>query len=154
MQSHLAASPLLSGFCCGGWSSLGVIILLMLWVCNTASLCTRHLMPDLAAEVPVAVQARKRSLGNIRFIGFLFVQKLLSEKIMHTCIQQLLQNVRPCHAAVTAIGAAWLRHCISLMHGHNCCCQTGTLVHEHTCCHDKPFVSKSSHCRSWQSIQV
>ena len=44
----------------------------------------------------MALQARKRSLGNIRFIGFLFVQKLLSEKIMHTCIQQLLQSVCPC----------------------------------------------------------
>ena len=47
------------------------------------------------AEGAQDVQARKRSLGNIRFIGFLFVQKLLSEKIMHTCIQQLLQSVSP-----------------------------------------------------------
>lgn len=54
------------------------------------------------ADVLAAVQARKRSLGNIRFIGFLFVQKLLSERIMHTCIQQLLTNVCPSSLHVPA----------------------------------------------------
>ena len=59
-----------------------------------------------------AAQARKRSLGNIRFIGFLFVQKLLSERIMHTCIQQLLTNVRlascSCGTAMLLTMHAWL----------------------------------------------
>ena len=69
---------------------LGVVHTLgIAWVCVLGTGSAR-------SHGVVALQARKRSLGNIRFIGFLFVQKLLSEKIMHTCIQQLLQRVCPC----------------------------------------------------------
>ena len=35
---------------------------------------------------------RKRSLGNIRFIGELFKLKMLSETIMHECITRLLKS--------------------------------------------------------------
>lgn len=35
---------------------------------------------------------RKRSLGNIRFIGELFNLKMLSETIMHECITRLLRS--------------------------------------------------------------
>jgi translation initiation factor 4G len=37
-------------------------------------------------------KARKRSLGNIRFIGELFKLKMLSESIMHECIVRLLRS--------------------------------------------------------------
>lgn len=37
-------------------------------------------------------KARKRSLGNIRFIGELFKLEMLSETIMHECIVRLLQS--------------------------------------------------------------
>ena len=37
-------------------------------------------------------QARRRMLGNIRFIGELFKKQMLSERIMHTCIQKLLSD--------------------------------------------------------------
>lgn len=37
-------------------------------------------------------QARRRSLGNIRFIGELFKLKMLTEVIMHDCIVKLLKN--------------------------------------------------------------
>ncbi|TPX33893.1 hypothetical protein SmJEL517_g03316 [Synchytrium microbalum] len=35
---------------------------------------------------------KRRTLGNIRFVGELFKQSLITEKIMHECIQQLLRN--------------------------------------------------------------
>ncbi len=37
-------------------------------------------------------KARRRSLGNIRFIGELFKLDMLSETIMHECIVRLLQS--------------------------------------------------------------
>ncbi|XP_048102582.1 eukaryotic translation initiation factor 4 gamma 1a isoform X2 [Alosa alosa] len=37
-------------------------------------------------------QARRRSLGNIKFIGELFKLKMLTEPIMHDCIVKLLKN--------------------------------------------------------------
>ncbi|XP_011407685.1 PREDICTED: eukaryotic translation initiation factor 4 gamma 3-like [Amphimedon queenslandica] len=37
-------------------------------------------------------KSRKRSLGNIRFIGELFKLKMLSESIMHECIVRLLRS--------------------------------------------------------------
>ena len=37
-------------------------------------------------------RARKRSLGNIRFIGELFKLQMLSETIMHECIVRLLKS--------------------------------------------------------------
>lgn len=36
------------------------------------------------------LQARRRMLGNIRFIGELFKKSMLTERIMHVCIQKLL----------------------------------------------------------------
>lgn len=36
--------------------------------------------------------ARRRSLGNIKFIGELFKLKMLTEVIMHDCIVKLLKN--------------------------------------------------------------
>lgn len=37
-------------------------------------------------------QARRRSLGNIKFIGELFKFKMLTEAIMHDCVVKLLKN--------------------------------------------------------------
>lgn len=37
-------------------------------------------------------QARRRSLGNIKFIGELFKMKMLTEAIMHDCVVKLLKN--------------------------------------------------------------
>lgn len=37
-------------------------------------------------------QARRRSLGNMRFIGELFKLKMLTEAIMHDCVVKLLKN--------------------------------------------------------------
>lgn len=36
--------------------------------------------------------ARRRSLGNIKFIGELFKLKMLTETIMHDCVVKLLKN--------------------------------------------------------------
>lgn len=36
--------------------------------------------------------ARRRSLGNIKFIGELFKLKMLTEAIMHDCVVKLLKN--------------------------------------------------------------
>lgn len=37
-------------------------------------------------------QARRRSMGNIKFIGELFKLKMLTEAIMHDCVVKLLKN--------------------------------------------------------------
>lgn len=39
------------------------------------------------------VEARKRMLGNIIFVGQLYCRGVLTEKVMHSCIQQLLDEV-------------------------------------------------------------
>jgi translation initiation factor 4G len=46
-----------------------------------------------AREAEAELKARRRMLGNIQFIGQLYQQKMLTERIMHACIQQLLDNV-------------------------------------------------------------
>ena len=47
-------------------------------------------------QVCVPAQARRRALGNIQFIGVLFKQKMLTEKIMHQCIMEPAgRGVRP-----------------------------------------------------------
>jgi len=38
------------------------------------------------------LKSRRRMLGNIRFIGELFKKSMLTERIMHTCIQKLLKE--------------------------------------------------------------
>ena len=38
-------------------------------------------------------RARRRSLGNIRFIGELYKLKMLTDKIMHQIIRQLIQHI-------------------------------------------------------------
>lgn len=48
---------------------------------------------QLQAELEASeVKNRKRSLGNIRFIGELFKLKMLSETIMHECVVRLLRS--------------------------------------------------------------
>lgn len=37
-------------------------------------------------------KARRRSTGNIKFIGELFKLKMLTEPIMHDCVVKLLKN--------------------------------------------------------------
>lgn len=37
-------------------------------------------------------KARRRSLGNVKFIGELFKLKMLTEAIMHDCVVKLLKN--------------------------------------------------------------
>ena len=47
----------------------------------------------MKGELSVAItRMRKRSLGNIRFIGELFKLSMLSETIMHECITRLLKS--------------------------------------------------------------
>lgn len=48
----------------------------------------------LTCSAPGLLQARRRALGNIQFIGFLYKQKMLTEKIMHSCITTLLAEAR------------------------------------------------------------
>ena len=47
----------------------------------------------LKVEMEVAItKMRRRSLGNIRFIGELFKLQMLSEAIIHECITRLLES--------------------------------------------------------------
>jgi len=45
-------------------------------------------------EAEAEVKARKRMLGNIIFVGQLYRFGSLTETVMHSCIQQLLEEVR------------------------------------------------------------
>ncbi|VDH90680.1 translation initiation factor 4G [Mytilus galloprovincialis] len=48
---------------------------------------------EIEAEIVVTkTNARRRSLGNIRFIGELFKLKMLTETIMHECVFKLLNS--------------------------------------------------------------
>lgn len=38
------------------------------------------------------MKARRRSLGNIRFIGELYKLKMLTARIMHECIKKLIKT--------------------------------------------------------------
>ncbi|TRM69078.1 armadillo-type protein [Schizophyllum amplum] len=50
--------------------------------------------PDLYSEEYYAAQkAKRQGLGLIRFIGELFKLQMLTERIMHQCVQKLLGNV-------------------------------------------------------------
>lgn len=44
-------------------------------------------------EAEAEVKARKRMLGNIIFVGQLYRFGSLTETVMHSCIQQLLEEV-------------------------------------------------------------
>lgn len=55
--------------------------------------CLKEEKDRLKAELEEAKdKARRRSLGNIKFIGELFKLKMLTEAIMHDCIVKLLKN--------------------------------------------------------------
>uniref|UniRef100_A0A8C7UVK6 Eukaryotic translation initiation factor 4 gamma 1 n=1 Tax=Oncorhynchus mykiss TaxID=8022 RepID=A0A8C7UVK6_ONCMY len=58
-----------------------------------AAATVREEKDRLKAELEEAKdKARRRSLGNIKFIGELFKLKMLTEAIMHDCIVKLLKN--------------------------------------------------------------
>ena len=48
--------------------------------------------------VQADLKARRRMLGNIQFIGQLYMKKMLTEKIMHECIVKLLGEVCTSHS--------------------------------------------------------
>lgn len=48
------------------------------------------------AAADAEVKARKRMLGNIIFVGQLYRFGVLIEAVMHSCIKQLLEEVRHC----------------------------------------------------------
>ena len=47
---------------------------------------------DAAAKASKKRRVRNRMLGNIKFIGQLFAQNILNEKIMHDCVKRLLES--------------------------------------------------------------
>ena len=61
----------------------------------------RKMLESLSAEEKLKIaeedyeraKLKRRVLGNIRFIGELFIKNIISEKIMHSCVTQLLSNV-------------------------------------------------------------
>lgn len=48
---------------------------------------------DPALLAQAAIRRKQRFLGNVRFIGELFKDSMLAERIMHTCITHFLQEV-------------------------------------------------------------
>ena len=56
-------------------------------------------LPDLFTEQDWVGKLKRRMLGNIKFIGELFKQSLLKEKIMHECVKLLLGACDDAHAA-------------------------------------------------------
>lgn len=63
----------------------------------------------------LCVQARRRSLGNIHFIGHLYKQGLLTEKIMHSCIHHLLVRSAPSVADVALLRSLRPRHLLGAL---------------------------------------
>ena len=59
------------------------------------------------------LKARRRMLGNIQFIGELFKEKMLTEKIMHECIVKLLGEASA--VCPSASSSAALRRCLCPM---------------------------------------
>ena len=51
-------------------------------------------------------KAKRRTLGNIRFIGELFKKKMITERIMHECIKKLLTSTEVRHG-----DKAWRQYC-------------------------------------------
>ena len=49
---------------------------------------------DAAAKASTTSRVRNRMLGNIKFIGQLFAQKILNGKIMHGCVRRPLENMQ------------------------------------------------------------
>jgi translation initiation factor 4G len=47
----------------------------------------------LSEEYYVAQKAKRRGLGLVRFVGELFKLSMISDRIMHSCIKTLLQNI-------------------------------------------------------------
>lgn len=52
----------------------------------------RQTKEDEKKQAEAERQARRRMLGNIQFIGHLFKNGLLTERIIHSCIVQLLKE--------------------------------------------------------------
>lgn len=48
--------------------------------------------PEELEKLRVAKKERMRSLGNMQFIGHLFKEEMLTEKIIHQCIVDLLRE--------------------------------------------------------------
>ena len=59
-------------------------------LCVAAVPHTHTATPSQAAEAEL--KARRRALGNIQFIGLLYKCGLLTVRIIHSCIQQLLME--------------------------------------------------------------
>ncbi|MEQ2157600.1 hypothetical protein GOODEAATRI_003374, partial [Goodea atripinnis] len=57
---------------------------------SAASVCKRERLQEELEEAKD--KARRRSIGNIKFIGELFKLKMLTEAIMHDCVVKLLKN--------------------------------------------------------------
>ena len=64
----------------------GLCRLACCWVCLGVS-------PSAALQRQCFLQGRRRALGNMQFIGHLYRQKMLTERIMHECIKKLLADV-------------------------------------------------------------
>lgn len=48
--------------------------------------------PEEIEKLRAAKKERMRSLGNMQFIGHLFKEEMLTEKIIHQCIVDLLRE--------------------------------------------------------------
>lgn len=57
------------------------------------------------AAADAEVKARKRMLGNIIFVGQLYRFGVLIEAVMHSCIKQLLEEVRNCFYFIVSLSS-------------------------------------------------
>lgn len=72
----------------------------VLWITSRATICSTFPWSPQATErerlqeelEDAKDKARRRSIGNIKFIGELFKLKMLTEAIMHDCVVKLLKN--------------------------------------------------------------
>ena len=52
-----------------------------------------HDAQQVSLKGVVGVQAQRRALANVQFMGQLYHRQLLSERVMHTCLKQLLTDM-------------------------------------------------------------
>ena len=69
-------------------------------------------LPMLSEEYYSALKTKYQGLGVIKFIGELFKLRMLTERIMHECVQKLLDNLNPreediesLHMLLTTVGS-------------------------------------------------
>jgi hypothetical protein len=71
----------------------------------------------LAKKEEANLKARRRAMGNMQFVGHLYKNAMITEKIVHVCIQELLKDPAPeeveCVCKLLTTAGPYLQVCSS-----------------------------------------